>query len=453
MLHEKAAEAYEAKMANIPSRVVLRTAANPTNKESGDVYIKATYGPENIIPGTLREYGVDYKGKTTACYFESLDGLVGVVGEDHETLVTVAHRIANDKAYRDSLSTEFVYRLSIDWVQARVANAATTPQKFMEFIDSAALKAVKRHEVWLPIPIVTIPKPFRIGWVTFRRVTEAMMNDYAKTYSETDPDAKFAFNRLRSRIQGITAACVAVNAEPIRGKEIAYQKAEDAICILRLACPSMVNPHEWAPLDPSFFDRPTQMALQVQNMKIVGQTRSAYPQMLHQWLVNSDEVDSNLKGIWACGHNLIISKRNEFQNILLGAAIHLSKSILKPDLAERLLYVVTALEAIFVKDSTENIVQNLRERMAILSGPGKDERLRKRDMIPKIYQLRSDFVHRGIGLNDISLLEDFFFEALTTLQFLLHNYKKWRTKADFLKCLDDYKFAAPEFDTEGMPDV
>ncbi len=91
--------------------------------------------------------------------------------------------------------------------------------------------------------------------------------------------------------------------------------------------------------------------------------------------------------------------------------------------------------------------------MAILSGPGKDDRLRKRDMIPKIYQLRSDFVHHGVGLNDISLLEDFSFEALATIQFLFHNYKKWRTKADFLRSLDDHKFAAPEFNTEGMPDV
>ena len=453
MLHEKAAEAYDAKMANIPSRVVLRTAPNPTNMEGGDVYTKTTYGPQNIIPGTLREYAVDHKGKNTACYFDSPDGLVGVVGEDHETLVSVAQRISNEKVYRDFLSTEFVYRVSIDWVQARVVNAANTPQKFTEFIDVAASNAIKSHEVWLPIPIITIPKPFRIGWVTFRRITKPMMDDYEKTYPETSPDAKIAFNRLRSRIQGITAACVAVNAEPIRGKEIAYQKAEDALGILRLACPSLVNPYEWAPLDPSFFDRPTQMALRVQNMRIVGQTRSAHPRMLHQWLLSSDEVDRNLKGVWACGHNLIIANRNEFQNILLGALIHLSKSILKPDLAERLLYVVTALEAIFVRDSTENIVQNLRERIAILSGPGKDERLRKRDMIPKIYQLRSDFVHRGIALNDISLLEDFFFEALTTLQFLLHNYKKWCTKTDFLRSVDDHKFAAAEFDTAGMPDV
>ncbi len=320
MLHEKAAEAYDTTMANIPSRIVHQTARNPINQESGDVYIKASYGPENIIPGTLREYMVNYKGEKIACYFDSPAGLVGIVGEDHKTLVTVAHRIANDKVYRDSLSTEFVYRSSIDWVQARVANSTNTPQKFTEFIDSAASKAIKRHEVWLPIPIVTIPKPFRIGSVTFRRVTKGMMDDYEKTYSETDPEAKVAFNRLRARIQGITAAIVTVNAEPVRGKEIAYQKAEEAICILRLACPSMINPHEWAPLDPSFFDRPTQMALQVQNMKIVGQTHSAYPQMLHQWVVNSDEVDSNLKGIWACGHNLIISNRNEFQNILLGAA-------------------------------------------------------------------------------------------------------------------------------------
>jgi len=453
MLHEKAAEAYDSKMANLPSRVVPHTPLTSSGVVSGDIYTKATYGPHNILPGSLREYEVDYKGRNIACYFDSPNGMVGIVGEDHETLTNVAHRIANDQAYRDSLSTEFVYTSCIDWVQARVNRSANTPQQFTDFLAVAASKAIKPHEVWLPIPTITIPKAFRLGWVTFRRVTKPMMDQYEGIYSKTLSDAKAAFERLRSRIQGITTACVAVNAEPIRGQEIALEKAEDAIGILRLACPSIVNPYEWAPLDHSFFDRPTRMALQVQNMNIIGETRSSHPQMLHQWLVTLDELDRHFKGVWACGHNLIISERNEFQKILLGASVHFSKSILKADLAERLLYVVTALEAIFIKDANEGIVQNLRERMAILSGPGKDDRLRKRDVIARVYQVRSDFVHRGLPLKDRELLEEFFTDALATIYFLLHNYKKWRTKTDFLKSLDDHKFAAAEFDTQGMPDV
>jgi hypothetical protein len=148
-----------------------------------------------------------------------------------------------------------------------------------------------------------------------------------------------------------------------------------------------------------------------------------------------------------------VIERNEFQEILLSALIHYSRSVLKPDTAERLLFIVTGLESLFIKDANESIVQNLRERMAALGGPSKADRLKICETIRKIYELRSGFVHRAEPVSNMAQIEEFLVEAWTAFSFVLNNYNKWCTKADFLRMIDEHKFSGPEFSTEGMPTV
>jgi hypothetical protein len=57
-----------------------------------------------------------------------------------------------------------------------------------------------------------------------------------------------------------------------------------------------------------------------------------------------EDIEHNMRWIWGFGHNLLVVERNPFQELLLGALIHFSKSMLKSDTSERLMYVITALE-------------------------------------------------------------------------------------------------------------
>jgi hypothetical protein len=168
-----------------------------------------------------------------------------------------------------------------------------------------------------------------------------------------------------------------------------------------------------------------------------------------QWVFTKDDVQHNIRWIWGFGHNLLVIERNEFQDLLLEALIHFSKSMLKPDTSERLMYVVTALEALFVREG-EPIVQNLRERLAVLQGPALEDRLKAIETITKVYDLRSRFVHRAVAVSDMTVLADFIADAWAAMFFVLNNYNKWPTKTAFLEYVDSYKFRGPEFDTSGL---
>jgi hypothetical protein len=457
-LHEKAAEAYDSKLATLPNRLTnqpQRTTIAQVPPEKSDTHVMQTLEDGDINLDTYRETLVDYTGQRKACYFHTSAGVVGVAGKDHEILRTTVRRIAADPAYRDSLSEDFVYAECISWIKARSTAPDSTTPSFTDYLHASAIKAVKSYEVWLPIPVVQITNPFQIGDVMFRRITKGMMDEWAARSSVlSSPKAEATFDRLRSRIQAATASCVPVVAEPIRGDQLALERSDGAIAVLRLACPAIMSPHQWAPIDPSFIDRlGASILLRVEDKKVIGQHNSLHQRMLGQWLVNRQDIERNFRTIWGFGHNLLVVSRNEFQEVLLGALLHYSRSLLKSDTAERLLYIVTALESLFIKDPKENIVQNLRERMAALAGPSKAERLKLLKTVSRVYELRSAFVHRGVAVTDFPILEEFFSEAWTTLFFIWNNYNKWRTKPEFLRAVYEHKFSGPEFSTEGMPAV
>jgi hypothetical protein len=458
-LHEKAAAAYNAKLLQLPARVQLRTMRplKPAMPEpvKSDTHVVSNYGAGDIDRDSYREYSIDHTGKPAACYFYTRRGVVGLSGEDHDALLQVTQRIASDRAYRDFLSSKFVYECCIDWLKRKVEMSDKICSDFTDYLEEVAAKAVRRFEVWLPMPVVQIATPFMIGGVTFRRITKKMMDEWAQRLDvASSAKAEAVFDKSRSRLQSATAACVAVEAEPIRGNELAFERADASISILRFSCPAMLSPYQWAPVDPSFIDRRgASIMLHVEDQKILGETNSLDERMLTQWVLTREDIEFHMRTSWGFGHNLLVTDRNEFQEMLLGALIHYSRSILKSDMSERLLYMVTALESVFIRDVKESIVQNLRERMAALAGPTKADRLKILEAVAKVYDLRSGFVHRALPVSKMSMLQDFFMGTWSTFLFLLNNYNRWRKKSEFLRMVDEHKFSGPEFSTEDMPAV
>lgn len=453
-LHPEAKKAYDAKGVEVVAALAPmppRPQKDPIPPEKNDAPITRHIGEEQINMDSYREYRQDYTGLYTACYFYvEGHGLIGVSDQAHESVVQLAARISNDKSYRNRLSQKFVYDRIVDWLRLRVVTG--NAPSLSEHVEAAAEKAIRTREIWVPFPVIQIPHPIQIGEVIFRRITKQMMDEYAvKTKAYDSAQNGAVFDHLRTRLQSATAACVTVTAEAAKAREIAAMQADAAISILRLACPIMFDVYEWAPIDPGELDSiGGVMFVEVSDSKIAGEHSALPPRMRSQWVFSKEDVQYNIRRIWGFGHNLLVIQRNEFQDLLLEALIHFSKSVLKPDTSERLMYVVTALEALFVREG-EPIVQNLRERLAVLSGPALDDRLKAAETITRVYDLRSRFVHRAVAVSDMAILADFITHAWAAMFFVLNNYNKWATKAAFLEYIDSYKFRGPEFDTSGLP--
>lgn len=453
-LHPEAQKAYNGRGVELVAALELM----PFRKSESDVPPdkSANFGhltDSDIKYDSYREYQVDHTGSKVACYFFVRErGMIGISGKAHESILELSRRLSNEKAYRAKVSEDFTYETVIDWLRLTVTTGdyPTVVQHF----ESVAGRKIKNQEIWIPLPIVQIAQSIQLGRVVFRRVTKEMMDAYAdKLNAYVDEQSGAVFDRLRSRLQDSTAACVQVEAELSKAEQIAAEEAEAAIGILRLACPVLLDVYQWAPIDPAFLDAMGGTRfLRVDGGRIQCDHSALPSQLCHQWVLSPEEIQRNKRLIWGYGHNLLMAKRNEFQDLLLGVLIHFSKSMLKEDTSERLMYVITALEALFVRKG-ESIVQNLRERLAVMQGSTLNKRLKTVETITKVYDARSSFVHSAVAVEDMSILSDFFVEAWTALFFVLNNYNKWRTKVAFLDYIDSFKFRGPEFTTVELPSI
>jgi hypothetical protein len=455
-LHTEARKAYNVRGAEAVAAIELmpsRDSKPPVPPEKSDAPVVGQFNDSNVELDSYREYRLDYAGAKVACYFFVRGrGLIGVSGVAHESVRELSRRLANDKAYRDKVSEAFSYNTIVDWL--RLTITTDSAPNVVEYFEAVAVAQIQKREIWVPFPVLQITQPIQIGNVVFRRVTKPMMDAYAeKLNAYEDARSGAVFDHLRSRLQATTAACVTVEAELSKAEEIAAEEADAAIGILRLACPVLLDVYQWAPVDPAFLDAMGGTRfLRVDGGQIQNDHSALPVRMRAQLVFTPEDIQLNKRQIWGFGHNLLVIKRNDFQELLLGALLHFSKSMLKSDTSERLMYVITALEALFVREG-EPIVQNLRERLAVMQGPAINERLKSLETITKVYDIRSRFVHRAVAVADMSLLADFFVEAWAAMFFVLNNYNKWSTKVEFLDYIDSFKFRGPEFTTEGLPSV
>ena len=437
------------------AKVDFPSDSSPT---SADLHVVKHLSEADVPLDRVRMSLADHRGENIASYFYVEKQLYGVTGDAHATLRRTAARIAEDKVYRDSVSVNFVYAHALDWLQECLAtrnNSLGSRTRFTEYLAPRVQAAVHEHELWFPIRVLRVDCEFTIGGVAFRRITKGMMDELGDaTHAARTAEQRFAFNEQRSLYQGTAAACASVRAEPIKARHVALDLIEPAVGMLRLACPVIMSPYQWAPLHHDLFEHPhNATALRVENGRITGSKSGVHPNMLGRWLITPDELLLQSPRFWQAADALLRAEHNDFQTHLLRALLQYSKSVLTPDLSERLLYIISALESIFIVDSSEAIGLNLRERLAILQTGPAEERLAFMRMLSRVYEYRSAFVHRSVPTSDQQLLEEFFLRSCSIFRFLLNNHDKWRTKQDFITALEHHKFSAPIFTTRGMPAV
>src|SRR5438874_454268 len=232
-------------LAQVHEQPSNQVASPQTSPSANDSYVVKALGSDDIRLSRLRVFPTDYTGESIACYFHAAGRMVGVDGNAHKTLPDMVDRIAKEKEYRDRLSREFIYGAAIDWLQASANANSEVPESFTRLLIQRAASSIGEREFWFPIPVLQVDVEFAIGPTIFRRVSKAMMDDLAATsHADRAPEQQFAFNRQRAKLQSAGAACIRVNAEPIRARQLAEEATELSIAMLRLACPAILNAYQ-----------------------------------------------------------------------------------------------------------------------------------------------------------------------------------------------------------------
>ena len=376
--------------------------------------------------------------------FQHENRQLGLIGENFKALVQLATRLHDVEELKDTTSMEFVKESALEWLEARYKN--TLQELLTDYVLRKAEAEIKDYEIWFPLHRTYLESSFPMGPVVFRTVTREMMDECEAKAPEQDRETamavQLAFARDRSAIQGCGAAAVKIRAEKNKALEIGREQADTAAALLRFLAPA-----NWTPKLRSFctllgsenLRRGTELFLE--GNSISGLSRNLLDRGDHQWVLSNAYL-AHFPGILSRLHALSASpSRTPFQQALYEALLIHSRNSVAVEPADKLVYILVALESVLLRNTNEPLGKNIGERMAFLVGRSLEDRKAVVANVDEIYKLRSLFIHHGHSVSDLSALSTFMLNAWTCFTVLLANMDRYNTRDQLIAALEDRKMA------------
>lgn len=297
---------------------------------------------------------------------------------------------------------------------------------------------LKYLEIWIPIAETFIQSDLRIGNVILKTISKEVLDQWMDHWGEgicNKEQTKTDFMaRYQKKIQGISAATIRLNAEPIRAFEIAVEESEKALSILRIFSPAAVHPRlntYITLLGKEHIDCYTYFL--VNDAKLLSITEGLIDNSGIASALSNDAI-SRIKssGLDLLSEILASGPETKFQEQVLDSIFIYSRCPLAKDVADKLIYILVAIESILLKDDNEPIQQNISKRMAYLIGNTVEQRKNVIENVIKIYKLRSSFIHHGQRIEDMDTLLIFMRYARTFFQIIIENITKFKDKQELI---------------------
>ncbi|MBZ0111967.1 MAG: hypothetical protein K8J08_05880, partial [Thermoanaerobaculia bacterium] len=130
-----------------------------------------------------------------------------------------------------------------------------------------------------------------------------------------------------------------------------------------------------------------------------------------------------------------------FEHTLQTSVLLFSKAGAAATSAEKLVFVLVALESLLLRNPTEPIQQAVGDRFGFLLSQVPAERQQLAGLFRSAYSLRSKFVHHGQTPEEFEVLREFVSMAWVLILWQVKNRTAFASKEDLLKHLDSLKYS------------
>ena len=362
----------------------------------------------------------------------------GLIGPDYEKLEALALSMAKVQPFQLTASLKFLRRQIFEWILERHRGQSSVG--CVDYVLRVLESKAAEHRLLFPVSDLHVQSTLTLGSVTVSTFPESIFERLESKQIDGQSSAAHAelCQSMRRDFQGLAVAETCVFGEPIRAKEIASDRVELAVGVLRFFAPSHIVPGvtsrvaRWgyAPIRTSrvfvvdasgkflmttgaIIDRPGTM--------VVGDgTRDIL-------------LDAGLSE--ACD---IVGRdsRTDLEEALLTGMVTFGRAALTPDLGERMIWYCAGLESILLKDSSEAILSNLSDRLVMFGYDTVDERTAASKDIKKAYSLRSRFVHHGGEIEDGEIVTQFARHGLLLFSRIAKDVARFSSKVELLDYID-----------------
>jgi Apea-like HEPN len=392
---------------------------------------------------------IDLAGRKCAAVFWRDGKGFGLFDADYTELRSLVELILKSPWMKQHISDEFLEDTVLDWCENNYQK--DDPTSLCDLLVAKCTKSVERFSAWVPIANLETELAFPFGPVRIDRIQRSMIDRMRESTLKRRPEEKDAptlidtfFEKFRKQTQGLATVVVDIEAEPRHASNTAIELAHAAIGLLRVFhAPSSLIP--WctcsvAILGSESAPHGTTLLFSGEdawrrNSKALHGTRSINWQITRE--VHADLCTRHLA---EAGELIKADSLNEFQQSLRTSLLTYSKGLTLPDINDRLVHTLSALEGLLLKDSSEPIQQNLADRMAFLLFQDPQSRMDAVRNLKAVYNMRSRYIHHRISLSDENELETFTRHAGLFLVCTLRLAKRYSTRAEFITAIEKRKY-------------
>lgn len=442
-LHIEAAKALDARGKQLLSRATTRPIqprqpeAFPTRREI------ETITDKDIISISQMSYA-DITGRTQARYFVKNMNEIGLFDDGYHELRKLVELIISKKPFDTGFSQKFIEECVFKWWVSQHQNEA--PISLSDSLFNEAEKAFRHHHMIVPIAGLEIERPFRIGVIQVAPMDKAMLGRFGLGAIKNNPESAEIIRKESQRIQKelghLTAVHIEIEGEPefaaTHAKDIAFRVSE----MFRFMSPAAPS---WNVAFPCFphgcYEPRSTTVITVEDNDIALMTTSVLEFGMFSWRQSFIELDRDMKAGFL---NFSVYFQDEpltpFQNRLGKAISAFTQGTATHDTSNRLIYTMSALEHLFLRDQSEPIQAGVSERIAFFISKDPDQRRKIVANFKKAYALRSKQIHHLSSLVDEEIMAEFFRNAWIAMFSALKNIKRFKNSEDFLDAIDNVKF-------------
>jgi hypothetical protein len=277
-------------------------------------------------------------------------------------------------------------------------------------------------------------------------MTAALFDEHERKYIEGSPDNAdkigSLFSQKRANYQGLAAVVLELEAVRTHAMQRAIELADSIVGLLRLYSPAAIVPWLICPSAIAGTEYvPSTTAISYGHDGTFLMNQGALKPLPYPWRMSAKKwADMSDHHLDALVELIEEDGLSDFQKRLRTSILTYSKGTTMREPADRLVYSLSALEGLLLRDSSEPIQQNLGERLAFLLHQDPIERQNTVRILREAYNLRSRYVHHQKSIAEENALEGFFPVATSALFSALANVGNFATALDFINAIDRVKF-------------
>lgn len=389
---------------------------------------------------------MDHEGNEISRYFFAPpDKWIGLDILNYSKFKNLLNGLYKRKEIKEVISDETLTQIIFYWMKTKYEKNASESLTFIDYLSKSIKERIYNFKISIPISYIAIDKEFEIGNVKFEFLRKELFDNIEHKLKEGIGSQKISENnlanymsKLRKDYQGNVVATINVIAGAEKAKEVAEREVDKAIMAIKYYSPSAFSPRMTA-----IFGRKGIAQLQSRHVFVFSDDIPT----LHKGVIGNQSIKFNIDnsllvrmkrgGLDRLSELLMKTELSEFEELLFTALHTFTKAISYSNYHEKIVFILSALEIIFLKDSNEPIQLSIGQGLGFLVYREPAKRKEVVSLIKSAYKIRSNFIHHGQEKEDYDILRKLQVVSWKVINLLIRNHSNFKNKQEFISFVEN----------------